>query len=465
MTPSETQTHENGVEWGYPSGTGPSAMTRPLVCSVPESPETSLAPTSLPHPDLSPPRTGEHEEQPVATPGGRFVSRVGGARARDTGFEVLHHCCAGLDVHQATIWACRRRIGSPGAVELEVHPFPTTTAGLRRLVAWLEGEGVTIVAMESTGVYWKPVFNILEGRLPVILVKAQHLKHVPGRKSDVIDCQGIAQLLQCGLLKASFVPPRPIRQLRDLTRRRTQLARERASVVDRIGKILEGANIKLAGAVSDILGVSGRALLTAIGRGVDDPTALAELARKSSRRKIPALKAALDGLTDDHHRFLLSQALEQVEALEGLIEDLGDRVEEAMAVEPLASARRRSVTIPGIGATAAEVILAEIGADMSQFPSAGHLGSWAGVSPGKDQSGKKRRPAKTTKGSQWLRTTLVQVAWAASRSKGTCFQRQYARQSPRWGRKKALIAVAHRIVALIHLRLERGQDDEEPKVA
>jgi transposase len=383
----------------------------------------------------------------------------------ETCFEVIHHCCAGLDVHQATIWACRRRIGAPGAVELEVRPFPTTTAGLRQLADWLEREGVTIVAMESTGVYWKPVFNILEGRRPVTLVNAQHLKHVPGRKSDVIDCQWIAQLLRCGLLKASFVPPPAIRQLRDLTRRRTQLARERAGVVNRIQKILEDADIKLAGVASDILGASGRARLEAISRGADDPTALAEMARKALRKKIPALKAALDGLTNDHHRFLLRKALEQVEALEGLIEDLSDRIEEVMAREPSASARRRLRTIPGVGATAAEVIVAEIGTDMGQFPSAGHLCSWAGLSPGKDQSGKKRRPAKTTKGSQWLRTVLVQAAWAASRSKGTIFQRQYARLSPRLGRKKALIAVAHRILALAYLLLERGQEYEEPKVA
>ena len=383
----------------------------------------------------------------------------------DTCFEVIHHCCAGLDVHQATIRACRRRIGAPGAIEQEVRPFPTTTAGLRRLVDWLEREGVAIVAMESTGVYWKPVFNILEGRLPVVLVNAQHLKKVPGRKTDVIDCQWIAQLLQCGLLKASFIPPRPIRQLRDLTRRRTQLVRERASVVNRIQKILEDANIKLAGVASDILGASGRAMVTAISRGADDPVALAELARKGLRRKIPALQQALDGLTDDHHRFLLKKALEQVDALEGLIEDMTDRIMEAMTEEPLASARRRLMTIPGVSATAAEGIVAEIGTDMSQFPGAGHLCSWAGLSPGQDQSGKKRRPAKTTKGSRWLRTTLVQVAWAASRTKGTRFQRQYTRQSPRLGRKKAPIAVAHRILALVHILLERGQDYEEPKVA
>jgi transposase len=383
----------------------------------------------------------------------------------DTCFEVIHHCCAGLDVHQATIWACRRRIGSPGTVEEDVRRFATMTSGLRQLVTWLEQEGVAIVAMESTGVYWKPVFNILEGRLPVILVNAQHLKKVPGRKSDVIDCQWIAKLLQCGLLKASFIPPRPIRQLRDLTRRRTQLTRERAGVVNRIQKILEDANIKLAGVASDILGVSCRAMLSAISRGASNPAELADMARKSLRRKMPALQEALDGLIDDHHRFLLGKALDQIKALEGLIQDLTDRVVEAMAPEPLASARRRLMTIPGISATAAEVILSEIGADMSQFPSSGHLCSWAGISPGKDQSGKKNRPAKTTKGSQWLRTTLVQVAWAASRSKGTRLQRRYARLSRRLGRKKALIALAHRILVVIYTLLEQGQDYEEPEVA
>jgi len=383
----------------------------------------------------------------------------------DTCFEVIHHCCAGLDVHQAIIWARRRRIGSPGAVEEDVRRFPTTTAGLRQLLAWPEHEGVTIVAMESTGVYWKPVSNILEGRLPVILVNAQHLKEVPGRKTDGIDCPWIAKLLQCGLWKAGFIPPLPIRQLRDLTRRRSQLVRERAGVVNRIQKILEGANIKLAGVASDILGVSGRAMLTAISRGATDPVAWADLARKSLRRKIPALQAALDGLTSDHHRFLLRRALDQIEALEGPIQEMTDRIEEATTAEPLASARRRLLTIPGISATAAEVILAEIGTDMGQFPGAGHLCSWAGLSPGKDQSGKKNRPAKTTKGSQWLRTALVQVAWAASRSKGTRFQRQYVRQAQRSGRKKALIALAHRILALIYTLLERGQDYEEPKAA
>jgi transposase len=383
----------------------------------------------------------------------------------DTRFEVIHSCCAGLDVHPTTIWACRRRIGPDGSIDEDLRRFPTMTADLRPLVDWLEREGVAIVAMESTGVYWKPVFNILEGRLSVRLVNAQHLKKVPGRKTDVLDCQWIAKWLQCGLLEASFIPPLLIRQLRDLTRRRTQLTRERASVVNRIHKILEDANIKLGEVARDILGVSGRSMLTALCRGTTDPAVLAELARKSLRRKIPALKQALDGLVNDHHRFLLGHALDQIDALEKLIEEMTERIEAMVIQEPLATARRRLMTIPGISATAAEVILAEIGPDMSQFPSSGHLCSWAGISPGNDQSGKTRRPAKTTKGSQWLRTMLVQVAWSASRSKGTRFQRQYARQSPRLGRKKALVALAHRILVVIYTLLKRGQEYEEPKLA
>jgi transposase len=310
--------------------------------------------------------------------------------------------------------------------------------------------------MESTGVYWKPVFNVLEDRFPIVLANAQHLKKVPGRKTDVIDCQWIAKLLQCGLLRSSFVPPRPIRQLRDLTRRRTQLTRERASVVNRIQKVLEDANIKLAGVASDVMGVSGRAMITAITRGTSDPGALADLARGSLRKKIPALKQALEGVVNDHHRFLLRQALDQINALDRLIKKMTAEVEQSLEPEPLAQARRLLVTIPGVDVQAADVIIAEIGADMSKFPSAGHLCSWAGMSPGNDQSGKKRRKAKTTKGSQWLRTTLVQVAWAASHTKNTKLGAQYRRGSPRLGKKKALVALGHKILVLVYSILKEG---------
>jgi transposase len=335
------------------------------------------------------------------------------------------------------------------------------TADLFELAQWLERQGVAIVAMESTGVYWKPVFNALEGRLPVLVVNAQHLKKVPGRKTDLIDCQWIAQLLQCGLLRGSFVPPRPIRQLRDLTRRRTQLIRERAHVINRIQKVLEDATVKLAGVASDVMGVSGRAMLTALSEGTTDPVVLANLARTRLRKKMAALKQALEGLVTDHHRFLLKQALDQIRALERLIATMTNAIEQALASEPLAGARQRLTTIPGIDLPAADVILAEIGVDMSPFPSSGHLCSWAGICPGNDQSGKKRRKAKTTKGSQWLRTTLVQVAWAASRTKNTRFSAQYRRQSPRLGRKKALVAVAHKILMVVYRLLKDGTVYEE----
>jgi transposase len=374
----------------------------------------------------------------------------------DAQFEVIYSCCAGLDVHPATIWACVRRLTADQRVDQGIRQFGTTTAELLELADWLQHQGVVIVAMESTGVYWKPVFNVLEDRLPLVLANAQHLKKVPGRKTDVLDCQWIAKLLQGGLLQSSFVPPRPLRQLRDLTRRRTQLTRERASVVNRIPKVLEDANVKLAGVASDVMGVSGRAMITAITRGTTDPEALADLARGSLRKKIPVLKCALEGVVNDHHRFLLRQALDQINGLDRLIKKMTAEVERSLEPEPLAQARQLLVTIPGVDLQAADVIIAEIGVDMSQFPSAGHLCAWAGMSPGNDQSGKKRRKAKITKGSQWLRTTLVQVAWAASHTKNTQLSAQYRRQSPRLGKKKALIALAHKILVLVYRILKEG---------
>jgi transposase len=369
-------------------------------------------------------------------------------------FEVIHPCCAGLDVHPATIWACARQLGPDHRVTESIRQFGTTTAELLGLADWLQGHGVRIVAMESTGVYWKPVFNVLEDRFPIVLANAQHLKKVPGRKTDVIDCQWIAKLLQCGLVRNSFVPPRSVRQLRDLTRRRTQLTRERAGVVNRIQKVLEDANVKLAGVASDVMGVSGRAMITAITRGTTDPAALADLARGGLRKKIPALKEALSGLVNDHHRFLLREALDQVNALDRLIGKLTAEVERALEPESFSTARQLLVTIPGVDLRAADVLIAEIGVDMSKFPTAGHLCSWAGLSPGNDQSGKRRRQAKTTKGSQWLRTTLVQVAWAASHTKETKLSAQFRRQGPRLGKKKALIALAHKILVIVHRMLK-----------
>jgi transposase len=373
--------------------------------------------------------------------------------------DTLHPCCAGLDVHKKTVVACVRRLGPGGAVTAEVRTFATLTAGLLALADWLAAAGVATVAMESTGVYWKPVFNILEGRCTVLLVNAGHLKRVPGRKTDVKDAEWIAQLLQHGLLSASFIPPPPIRELRDLTRQRAEVVRDKAAVANRLHKVLEDANIKLASVATDTLGVSGRAMLKALVAGQDDPEQLAELAQKRLRAKLPELKLALHGRVTDHHRFLLRVLLEQLEALEGLIGQFDARIDQAMA--PLAEPAERLRGIPGVGPQAAEVIVAEVGVDMAVFPTAGHLSSWAGLCPGNDQSGGRRRPGKTTKGSQWLRTVLVQVAWAASHTKETVFGACYRRWARRLGRKKALVALAHKVLVVIYHMLKEGTSYQE----
>lgn len=377
--------------------------------------------------------------------------------------DLIHPCCAGLDVHKKTVVACVRRTGPDGQAAREVRTYRTMTADLIALADWLDAEGVTHVAMESTGVYWKPVFHLLEGRFEVLLVNAHHVKNVPGRKTDVKDAEWIAQLLQYGLLRASFLPPPPIRELRDLTRQRTQLVRERAGVVNRIHKVLEDANIKLSSVATDVLGASGRAMLGAIVDGRDDPAALAGLARGSLRGKAPELTEALRGLVTDHHRFLLRTLLRQVDQLGGLIAEYTARVE--AVVLPFAEAAGRLETIPGLGARAAEVIVAEVGADMASFPSAGHLASWAGLCPGNNESAGKRRTGRTTKGSQWLRTVLVQVAWSASHTKETIFSATYRRWAKRLGKKKALVALGHKILVVIYRLLKDGTVYEERWVA
>jgi len=375
---------------------------------------------------------------------------------------VLHPCCAGLDVHKKTVFACIRKVGPDGAVTSEVRKFGTTTAELLALADWLESQGVGPVAMESTGVYWKPVFNLLEGHFEVMLVNAQHIKRVPGRKTDVTDCQWIAQLLQYGLLSASFIPEPPIRELRDLTRQRTQLIRDKAAVANRIQKVLEDANIKLASVASDVLGVSGRSMIRAIIDGQEDPAKLADLARRQLRGKIPELTQALRGHVTEHHRFLLRALMDQLEALEGLIARYDAQI--AAALEPMAGAAGLIQGVPGLGERATEVVVAELGVDMTPFPTPGHLSSWAGVCPGNDQSAGKRRSGKTTKGNQWLRTTLVQAAWAASRTKGTIFSACYQRWAKRMGRKKALVAVAHKILVVIWHLLKKGTAYREKAV-
>jgi transposase len=373
--------------------------------------------------------------------------------------EMLHRCCAGLDVHKKTVVACIRRITEDGRLEQQVSSFGTTTAELLALADWLATHDVRQVAMESTGVYWKPVYNLLEPHFEVMLVNAQHIKKVPGRKTDVTDSQWIAELLQFGLLRASFIPPLPIRQLRDLTRQRSQLTRHRATACNRIQKVLEDANIKLAGVARDILGVSGRAMLEALIRCVEDPAELAELARGRMRSKLPALREALRGQVKDHHRFQLQELLAQVTDLDGRIERLSARI--ATTIAPYSAAVERLETIPGVARRAAEVIVAEVGTDMTQFATAAHLCSWAGMSSGNNRSAGKRKSGKTPQGNRWLRSVLVQVAWAASHTKATILSATYRRWVRRMGRKRALVALGHKILVLVYKLLSDETEYEE----
>jgi transposase len=373
--------------------------------------------------------------------------------------KILLPCCAGLDVHKKTVVACVVQVTDTGEIRKDTLSFGTTTGELLALADWLTKQGVTQLAMESTGVYWKPIFHILEGTFQVMLVNAHHIKNVPGRKTDVKDAEWIAELLLHGLLCPSFVPPPEIRTLRDLTRQRTVLVREKATVANRIQKVLEDANIKLASVASDPLGVSGRAMIRGLISGELDPDRLANEARAQLRKKIPQLREALHGRVTEHHRFLLKMLMDQVEYLERQIDQFADRIATAMA--PLAAVAQRLRTIPGISARAAEVIVAEIGTDMGRFARGSNLASWAGLCPGNDETAGKRKSGRTTKGNQWLRTLLVQVAWAAVRAKGTIFQALYGRWIKRMGKKKALVAVAHKILVLIHKLVKTETDYQE----
>jgi transposase len=372
---------------------------------------------------------------------------------------VVHSHCCGLDVHKQTVVACVLIVNQDGEILKQTKSFGTMTADLLALGDWLVSLGVSHAAMESTGVYWKPIFHLLEGRVELMLVNAQHIKQVPGRKTDVTDSQWIAQLLQHGLLPSSFVPPPPIRELRDLTRQRTQLVRHRATAANRIQKVLEDANIKLAGVATDILGVSGRAMLEAMIGQVDDPQRLADLARGRMRSKRPELRRALQGRVTDHHRFQLRLLLDEVSALDGLIGRLNTRIEAVIA--PFVTAVERLRTIPGVDRRAAEVILAEVGTDMSQFPTAAHLCSWAGMSPGNNRSAGKRRSGRTTPGDKWLKSVLVQAAWAASHTKATFLSAHYHRLAKRMGRKRALVALGHKILVIAYKLLSRDTDYED----
>ena len=364
----------------------------------------------------------------------------------------IYRCCCGLDVHKDTVAACLRKIGDDGKIHIEKRTYLTMTKELLALSDWMTSEGVTHVAMESTGVYWKPIWNILEGGFTVLLVNARHIKQVPGRKTDMKDCEWIAQLLQHGLLNASFVPPTPIRELRDLTRHRAKIIGEQAAVVNRIQKTLEDANIKLASVATDVMGVSGRAMLKAIISGLEDPKVLADLAKRRLRGKIPQLKLALEGRVTEHHRFMLRTLLDQCEYLESLVKRLDGRIEDVM--RPFEESVELLKSIPGVEQRTAENLIAEIGNNMDQFPSAEHLASWAGMCPGNNESAGKRKSGATPKGNRWLRRTLNQSAWAASHTKNTYLSAQYRRLASRRGKKRAIVAIGHTMLKIVYHMLK-----------
>ena len=373
--------------------------------------------------------------------------------------EIIFQCCCGLDVHKRSIAACVRRLLEDGGIHQETRTFGTMTRDILELADWLAAVGVTHVALESTGTYWKPVYNLLEGRFRMVLVNARHVKHVPGRKTDVKDCQWLAQLLQAGLLRGSFIPERPQRDLRDLTRHRSQLVGERSRAANRIQKILEDANIKLASVATDILGASGRDMLRALIRGETDSEKMADLARRQLRSKIPELRPALEGKVTEHHRFMLGELLNHLEYLESRIEGFSRRIEEVS--RPFAPAIAKVATLPGFDQRSAQNVVAEIGADMDTFPSAQHLASWAGVCPGNHESAGKRKSGKTTKGNRWLGSALSQSAWAAARKKDSYFQAQYRRLAGRRGKKRAIVAVAHSLLTIIYHMLKDASEYRE----
>lgn len=368
--------------------------------------------------------------------------------------DVLYPRCAGIDVHKKTAVACVITPRAEGGFERCVRTFSTLTTGLLMMLDWFVECGCTHVAMESTGEYWRPIYNILEGNLEVLLVNARHIKAVPGRKTDVKDAEWIAELLQHGLLRASFVPPPEQRQLRDLTRHRLNFIRERVNLVNRVQKVLEGANIKLASVASDIMGVSSRAMLAALLAGDQTPADMANLAKGQLRDKQEQLEQALTGRMDSHHRFILSELLGQIDALDATIARFDAQIEEQC--RPFDTAVERLDTIPGIARRAAEVIVAEIGIEMNRFPSAQHLASWAGMVPGNHESAGKQRSGRTRKGNLTLRSILIQAAYAAGRTH-TYLGARFRRLAARRGRKRAAVAVGHSILVIAYHLIQRGE--------
>jgi len=362
--------------------------------------------------------------------------------------QIIHQICCGIDVHARTAVVCLIRNG-----RREIRTYSAMTDDLLTMCDWLVSEGCKQAAIESTGIYWKPVYNILEGFLEVVLVNARHVKAVPGRKTDVRDCEWLADLLRHGLLRASFIPPEPIRELRELTRHRHTLVGNQTAVCNRIIKLAEAANIKLAQVASNALGVSGRAMLRELSQGEQDPVKLASLARGALRSKETQLRRALRGKLTRSQQFVLRELLDQFDQLEAAIarasEEIRAQIEENR--DPFfKDAARLLQTIPGVGERVAEVIVSEIGTDMTRFPTHKHLSSWAGMCPGNNESAGKRKSGKTTKGSNYLRAALTQSAWAASHTKATYLAAQYKKLTRRLGKKKSLVAVGHSILVIAY---------------
>ena len=367
--------------------------------------------------------------------------------------DVIYPRCAGLDVHKQTVVACAR-IAGDGAPMQQVRTFETTTSGLLSLADWLESFGVEHVAMEATGVYWKPVWHVLEGHFELVLANAAHVKNVPGRKTDVNDAMWLADLLAHGLIRASFVPPLAVQELRTLTRTRKQFVRERASHTQRIEKVLEDANLKLSVVLSDILGKSGRAVLQAIVDGQTDPQKLASHIGTRVKASRAELHEALRGRISTHHRFMIKLHLAHIDALDKAIAEIETEV--GRGLEPFRYAARLLSTMPGVNAVAANVIVAEIGIDMSRFATPAHLRSWACICPRNDESAGKRRSTRLRRGGKWLKTTLVQAAWAAVRVKDSYLQALFHRLRARRGAKKAIIAVAASMLTAAWYMLRDG---------
>jgi len=368
--------------------------------------------------------------------------------------EIVITRCAGLDVHKATVVATVRVPGEDGRRRVVTETFGTMTPDLIALREWLQAFGVTHVALESTGVYWKPVYYVLEDACELLLINMQALKHVPGKKTDVKDSEWLAQLLECGLLRSSFVPPPPIRELRDLTRYRVQQTRDRSQEVNRLHKVLEDAGVKVTSVLTEVMGVSGRAMVEALVAGTTDPVVLADLARGKLRKKLPALQRALVGRFRPVHAFLLEQILAKIDYLDEALDRLTAEIDRRVApFEPMLTALD---TIPGINRVSAISLVAETGGDMAHFPSAAHLCSWAGMCPGHNESAGKRRSGKTRNANPYLRTTLIQAGLAASHKKDSALRARYIRVKSHRGHKKAVVATGHQILEIAYYVMRDG---------